>query len=398
MTESAGDRQAARAAAQDLGPVVAVARTDPAFLAGRIALAGAERETGQRLGLDQARLDRLLLCRPPAVSRFAADVIEIAQLVGADPGQLAAVLREVDVVTALRATTVAFGYAGLLAAARDAGDAHVTPRDEEAERLRELAADVWGGAPPRVRDQRDVEAAITWAARLAVVTLSPLTLGGVREWLRDHGIAVTAEPDSQRVHGFLLAWRGVGVVFCDSALAAAERRVTLAHELGHFLLDYHEPRQRVLKNAPELLEVVDGVRAPTAADRAQALLARVTVGVHAHVRDGGIADSEDSPAAEDRVSRFALELLAPWSEMLELVRDVAASPVPYRQKLENAAGLVAARFALPSYAARSRARQAFQALGVHPGFFDRLAGIPGEGVHHDGRADSGGNRGFATRG
>ena len=172
------------------------------------------------------------------------------------------------------------------------------------------------------------------------------------------------------MHGFLVAWRGIGVVFFDGTLDAVERRFTLAHELGHFLLDYDEPRRRVLRDAPELLEVVDGVRAPTPADRAQALLARVPVGIHTHL----LEDEENSQAgdhAEDQASRFALELLAPWEEALSVAREAVREPGPYRLALARGAELMSEQFAIPSHAAQTRTRQALDELGVRPGFFDR---------------------------
>jgi hypothetical protein len=164
-----------------------------------------------------------------------------------------------------------------------------------------------------------------------------------------------------------MAWRGVGVVFFDGTLDAAERRFTLAHELGHFLLDYDEPRRRVLRDAPELLEVVDGVRTPTPADRAQAVLARVPVGVHTHL----LEDAGGRGHAEDQASRFALELLAPWEEALDVAREASRQPGPYRLALARGAHLMSERFSLPPHAAHSRTRQALDEIGVRPGFFDR---------------------------
>jgi Zn-dependent peptidase ImmA (M78 family) len=359
----------------DLGPVVAAARHDPSFLAGRVSLAGAEHLVAAELGLDRGGLQRLLLCRPPSVSQFAADVYAIADLIGLQPDQLASVLRKVDAVGGLRGIDeqLQFGRAGMLAAARDVSDDHVSSGTEHAEHLRELAERFWSAVPGPVGRERDLSAAIAWSARLAVVALSPLTLGRIRQWLQDRDVPVSGESDESTVRGFLVAWRGVGVVFFDGTLDAAERRFTLAHELGHFLLDYDEPRRRVLRDAPDLLEVVDGVRIPTSADRAQALMARVPVGVHTHLLkdDRNAADSGGRDHTEDQASRFALELLAPWQEALDAVRDAARQPGPYRLILARGAQLMSERFSLPAHAAQSRTRQALDELGVCPGFFDR---------------------------
>jgi hypothetical protein len=356
----------------DLEPVVAAARRDPAFLASRMSLAGAEQALGARLNLDRSHMQRLLLCRPPTRSRFAAEVTQMADLVGTEPAQLAALLREVEAVGGLRGLVdeLPLDRPGLLTAARDAEDAHVTSASERAERLRELAAAFWDEVPRQVRDARDFEAAATWSMPLAVIVMSPLTLAGIRDWFADHEIPVAGDQHSGRVQGFLVAWRGVGIVFCDGTADAAERRFTLAHEVGHFLLDYDRPRRRVLRDAPELLEVVDGVRRVTPSDRAQALLARVPLGVHTQVLDDS-RPGQDDPAGEDEASRFALEVLAPWHEVIAAARDLAAAPTPYRETLGRATSLISGRFVMPPYAARARARQALETLGVRPGFFDR---------------------------
>lgn len=358
--------------ADDLTPVVAAARGEPGMIAGRVTAAGGhtERAVVGRLGLDRATLQKVLLCAPPAPSRFAPDVHAIAEFVGADPAALAAVLREVDAVGALRCADHPVDLAdepGLLAAARDARDDHVTPATDQAVRLRELVDRFWDAAPDRVRRDRDVEAAVAWSVRLAVVATPRLTLAGVRAWLRERDVPVAGDPADRPLHGFLVAWRGVGVVFCDGGLGPAERRFTVAHEVGHFLLDYDEPRRRVLRDAPELLEVVDDIRPATAPDRAQAVLARVPLGVHTHLLDAGAGE----PETEDAASRFALELLAPWDETLDLVRQVTAEPAPYRVMLDRGAEQIAGQFMIPPAAARTRARQALDVLDIRPGFFDR---------------------------
>jgi hypothetical protein len=353
----------------DVGPVVAALRDDPAFLAARVHAAGAEDEIGARLGLDTPRLQRLLLCRVPASSRFAADVHAIAELVDREPGPLAAVLREVDALVALRGARepLRLGDAGLLAAAHPADDDHVRPVTDGVERLRELAAAFWARAPETARRHRDVEAAAPWAALLAVVPLPELTLGDVRGWLRSRDVPVAGGDDGLRLRGFLVAWRGIGVAFYDETLDAGERRFTLAHEVGHFLLDYELPRRRVLRDAPDLLELVDGVRPVNASDRAQAVLAGVPVGVHTHPFG---TDEGAEAEAEDEASRFALELLSPWDELLDVVRNAFGGRT-YQLRLRGATHAVALRFRLPERAARVRARQALDALGVQPGFFER---------------------------
>jgi hypothetical protein len=354
---------------------------DPGFLS---AWLGAAPDGGdglvRRLRLDHRRRSLLALCRPPRPGRFADDVAAIARQVGVDTGQLAVGLRETAALTGLAAITSAAADlergTGLLAAAHDQAEEQVTVDASGANWLRERAALFWAGAPESARDQADLESAVAWSAPLAVVALPNLEAGRARDWLVERGVPLhESDGDPGRpLRGLLLAARGVGIVFLDGALERPERRFTLAHELGHFLLDYLEPRQRVLREAPSLLAVMDGRRPPTSSERAEAILARVPIGLHAHLLDRDVHGGATAgvEAAEDVASQFALEVLAPWPAALQEARSLIADRrSPYRELLEELTGRLAERFMLPADRAAVRAGLLLEALGVRRGFFDR---------------------------
>jgi IrrE N-terminal-like domain len=361
-----------------LAAVAARLGRDPGFLAAWLAAAP---DNGDglvwRLGLDDRGRASLALCRPPGPHRFAADVTAIARHLGVDAGQLAAGLRETAALTGLAAAGhAAVGLderAGLLAAAHDRAEEQLAV-EASTTRLRERAVEFWAGAPESARRRGDVEAAVAWSAPLAVVALPSLDAGRARGWLGERGVRL-GEGDADRpLRGLLLAARGVGIVFLDGTLEPADRRFTVAHEFGHFLLDYLEPRERVLREAPPLLEVVDGWRPPTRTERAQAVLARVPIGLHAHLLDrdvhGGAAP--DVEAAEDTASQFALEVLALWSAALDVARaTVGDRRSPYGELLAEVTARLAERFGLPPNRAAVRAAATLEALGVRRGFFDR---------------------------
>lgn len=123
-------------------------------------------------------------------------------------------------------------------------------------------------------------------------------------------------PDDHRdLYGCLIAHRGHGFIFVSETDAAEEQRLTIAHEVAHFLLDYLMPRRQVTQAlGAEMVEVLDGMRPPTPAERAAAILSHIRLGAHLHLlpRPGREA-SEDLGVvyAEDRADRLALELVAP---------------------------------------------------------------------------------------
>ncbi|MDI3315945.1 MAG: hypothetical protein QJR12_17235 [Mycobacterium sp.] len=301
---------------------------------------------------------------------------EIAGYVNTDPDALAAVLREAGVLAALsqrRATApneTQPSLTGMLAAARDVV-AEQLPVGPAPSGPRELAAATWEATPSDVRERRDVQAAVVWTSPAMVVSLKQLHLAAVNEWLEERGVPPL--PDGVGwLRGLLIAWRGHAAIFVDGTLPEPERRFTLAHEHGHLLLDYFVPRQRVMRDAPELLDVIDGHRLPTDADRARAILARVPLGVHTHMlhRDDHGGAAETTLRAEEGASIYALELLAPWDDVLNMLR---AKPLrgTYSECVAAAAAELAEAFDIPAEAAQVRATGALAALGIRPGFFDR---------------------------
>lgn len=362
----------------DLSVVSSALRDEASFVSGWLsATPDREQWIRDRLGLNNTSLHRLLTCRSPRPQTFLADVSLIAEYAHVERTALAMALREATVVATLKSSgtrTRAQADAhpvGLLAAARDTA-AEQLPADQAATNLRDLADATWHAVPAEVRSQRDVHAALVWASQVVVVMLPRLRLKFVNRWLANHDIApLTAAEDNLR--GLLVAWRGHAVIFVDGSLPQPDSRFTLAHEHGHLLLDYLLPRQRVLRDAPELLDVVDGHRPPSDVDRARAALARLPLGVHTHLlhRDEYEGASQSTAVAEDRASAYALELLAPWEETLALLRARVPHAGTYHDRLGAAADAVADVFGLPHDAATVRAAAGLAELGVRPGFFDR---------------------------
>lgn len=362
----------------DLVPVSRALQDRPGFIAGWLAATpGTDQWLKVRLGLNDVQLQRLLVCRAPRPDRYLSDVSAIAEYTGVEPTALAAALRKAAVLATLsqRPSTadddVEVEGNGLLAAARDTAVEQL-PATPASAGVRSLAAATWQAAPADVREQRDVQSAVVWASPAMVVFLPRLAISTANRWLTEHGVPPLAE-NAGSLRGLLVAWRGQGAIFIDGTLAEAERRVTIAHEHGHLLLDYLGPRRRILHETPDLLEVIDGYRPPTDVDRARAALARVPFGVHTHLlaRDDHGGAHESIVNAEEEATLYALELLAPFDEVLALLRPLFRGDGTYREQLASATAEVAAVFTLPTDAAEARAAGALGALGLRPGFFDR---------------------------
>lgn len=162
---------------------------------------------------------------------------------------------------------------------------------------------------------RSLEPTVAWVLPLAVVKLPKLGLFDLHDWLARRDIPFCCDISDRRLRACLLGKMGRGIIFLDGSDPEDERRFSLAHEVAHFLIDYHDPRQKALAVLGESgREVLDGERPPTLEERLTGILQHVELGTFTHLMDRlptGDVGRIDILAAEDNADRFAIELLAP---------------------------------------------------------------------------------------
>ena len=118
-----------------------------------------------------------------------------------------------------------------------------------------------------------------WALPLAVVKLPRLGLADLRSWLRDRGIDICPDLRHRPLRACLVARAGQGFVFVDGADPYDEQRLSLAHEIAHYLRDYWIPRERALAAlGDDIADVLDGRRQPSTEERLAGVLRGVRVG------------------------------------------------------------------------------------------------------------------------
>jgi len=162
---------------------------------------------------------------------------------------------------------------------------------------------------------------------LAIKPVPMLDIEKVNAWAYKHDESYVFREKNRRLRGCILPGK-VSTIFVEANDLLKEQRFTIAHEGGHFLLDYQLPRDKAVAALGEnIIEIFDGKRQPTVEERLHGILADVRVSVTPHLMErpeeglpmGSILD------AEDRADRLALELLAPAPSLQE---EMSGNSVP----------------------------------------------------------------------
>ncbi|MBE0448499.1 MAG: ImmA/IrrE family metallo-endopeptidase [Actinobacteria bacterium] len=212
-----------------------------------------------------------------------------------------------------------------------------------------LAREFWATSKLPENFPRDIERAIALALPLAIIKLPLLKADKVQSWLEQKGLAFSLPYDRRELMGCLVAHRGRGIIFINGTDCIEEQRYTLAHEAAHFLCDYLIPRQQVVNAlGDQIIDVLDGVRAASLAERADAILSHVRLGAHIHLmpKQDGNEEATYIEDAEHEADDLALELVAPRAKLVPLLEEIFARGATESSEICRELG---AYFGLPAY-------------------------------------------------
>ena len=208
---------------------------------------------------------------------------------------------------------------------------------------------------------RNLELLISLALPAKLVKLPHLKLESIENWLAKRGASFCFNCHSRAVRGCLVAYGGQGLIFIDEADPEDERRFSIAHEIGHFIIDYLLVREMAIsKFGNRITEVFDGLRQPSVPERVHAVLAGASLGVYTNLMERGETKDLDLWEIEDRADRVALALLAPPEEVLS---ESDTSLLRFQQRLEGMVSVLHEHFGLPASVANPYAWSLLESIG-----------------------------------
>lgn len=208
---------------------------------------------------------------------------------------------------------------------------------------------------------RNLEELISLVLPAKLIKLPHLKLQSIESWLAWRGASFRFNCRSRAVRGCLVAYGGHGLLFIDETDPEDERRFTIAHEMGHFIVDYLLVRETAIsKLGDRITEVFDGLRQPSVTERVHALLAGASLGVYTNLMERDETSGPGLWEIEDRADRIALALLAPPEEVLS---ESDTSLLRFQQRLEGMVTVLQERFGLPASAANSYAWSLLESIG-----------------------------------
>lgn len=219
--------------------------------------------------------------------------------------------------------------------------------------IAQTAADFWkqAGVVPKYPLQPNyLEQAICLLLPINIVKLNKLSLFEVISWLAEHSYSMQISEDCT-LCGLLFISQGQGIIFINGSHSLDEQSYTLAHELGHYLLEFDQPRKKAkLLFDNKIDEIFLGIRKPTIEDELSGIIKRVNVRPYVHFLEEDNTSAEGRARvwdAENKADALAFELLAPFhtvhAELKEKCKYLTFNCV--RNELP---GILAERFGLPS--------------------------------------------------
>jgi hypothetical protein len=235
--------------------------------------------------------------------------------------------------------------------------------------IAKMASEFWEQAASSGIRRYDIEEAAKIVLSVVIVNVPGLNMSKARNWLLLRGLPDIIgynDVDDRIMHGFIVSERGTGLIFVNSDDSPLERRFTVAHEVGHFIMDHLLPRQLAVSKLGRRAEEV--LNSDSVADNpllVEALVRSVDIvrrPFSIEKEGDGSFRSWQNYNAENGADGLALELLAPAAEVV--LAAAGGKKLSYSACLEQCLSILEDRYSLPpSIAGPYAAKLAYNVTG-----------------------------------
>lgn len=191
--------------------------------------------------------------------------------------------------------------------------------------LKKISNRFWTDSGLKSDYPRKIEEAVLRNFPISIVKIETLAYEPLKCWFEERELFNVLPTFSGNLLGAIFAFKGNALLFVEATLPSQELRYTIAHEVGHFLFDYHFKRKRVQEtvgvNAEEIL---DGTRVASLGERVDAILLGVDLKPYYHLlaEQKCISISRGQiESAEDNADFLADELIAPEDVVNEMYKE-----------------------------------------------------------------------------
>ncbi len=241
--------------------------------------------------------------------------------------------------------------------------------------IERIAREFWSTVDQVYRDSFDIVSAVDASLIIDLVMIKELSLQKIETWLAERTISIEFDVNDRGLHGALMIKTGSVFMFVEDSQNEIQQRFTVAHEVSHFLLDYHVPKEKaILALGKEIEDVLNGNLAASNPQLALSVIKGITIDPYTFLIENngnGSFLSWSNFNSENEADYLALELLAPRAKVINETVS-STKRLTYSQFTRKSQEILIGKYGIPSEVARQYASELAYSVTNGPSFLDKL--------------------------
>lgn len=241
--------------------------------------------------------------------------------------------------------------------------------------IERIAREFWLTVDQEYRDGFDIVNAIDTSVFINLRRIKELSLKKLEEWLKEMTDQEEFNIDDRHLHGALIIKGPSIFMFVEASEDEVQQRFTVAHEVSHFLLDYHLPKERaILALGKEIEDVLNGNLPPSNIQRTLSAIKGVDIAPYSFLIEktgNGSFENWSNFNAENEADYLALELLAPRARVISETIS-STKRLAYSQFTRKSKEILIEKYRIPVRIADQYASELGYSVTSGPSFLDKL--------------------------